>query len=101
MKQEKENVGSKDSERLRKRQATMPHRPVKIPRLLEAQQRKYGSILHSANCSATWPFSTPEATLEVQVLTFSFLFQGCELRNTCYSFTSVRALSSTNTGRVA
>ena len=78
-----------------------PHRPVKRPRLLEAQRRKYGSIPHSANCGATWPFSTPEATWawEVQVLVqrlplsepfnlaFSFLFQGCELRNTPYSFT--------------
>ena len=43
-------------ERLGKRQATTPHSPVKRPRLLEAQQRKYESIPHNANGGATWPF---------------------------------------------
>ena len=53
-------------ERLGKRQVTMPHRPVKRPKLLEVQQRKYDSVLHSTNDGATWPFSTPEATWVVQ-----------------------------------
>ena len=35
--------------------------------LLEAQWRKYDSVQHSANGGTTWPFSTPEATWEVQV----------------------------------
>ena len=43
-------------ERLGKRQATTPHRPVKRHRLLEAQWRKYGSIPLSANGGVTWPF---------------------------------------------
>ena len=79
MKQEKENEG------LGMRQATTPVRPVKTPRLLEAQRRKYDSVLHSENGGAAWPFSTPGAMWEVQarvqllplsepfVLTFSFL----------------------------
>ena len=77
----------------------MPHKPVKRPRLLEAQRRKYESVPHSANGGATWPFSTPEATWEVQArvqclplsdpfnLTFSFLLHHCELRNTGNAFT--------------
>ena len=69
--------------------------------LLEAQWRKYDSVQHSANGGTTWPFSTPEATWEVQVhvqclplskpfdLTFSFLFHSCELRNRCNSFSVI------------
>ena len=74
------------------------------------------SILHSANGRATWPFSTPEATWEVQArvqclplsepfdLALSFLFHSCELRNTCNSFTviasAVREQYNANAGRV-
>ena len=83
------------------RQATTPLRPVKRPRLLQAQRRKYDSVPHSANGGAAWPFSTPGATWEVKsrvqllplsepfVLTFSFLFHGCELNKTCNSFTVI------------
>ena len=94
----------------------MPHRPVKRPRLLEAQQRKYDSVPHSTNGSGTWPFSTPEATWEVQArvqrlllsepfdLTFSFLFHGYELRNTSNPFTviasAVRIQYDVNVGHV-
>ena len=94
-------------------QATMPHRP----RLLEAQRRKYDSVSHSANGSVTWPLSTLEATWEVQArvqrlplsepfnLTFFFLFQGCELRHTCNSFTVITSAvyerNNANAGRVA
>ena len=97
-------------ERLGNQQATTPHRPM----LLEAQRRKYDSVWHSANGSATWPLSTLEATWEVQTcvqrlpLSEPFnltLFQGCELRNTCNSFTVITSAvyerNNANAGRVA
>ena len=106
MKQEKENVGSKGSENSR------PQRHIgKRPRLLEAQRRKYDSVLHSTNGGATWPFSTPEGTWEVQArvqrlplsepfnLTFSFLFHGCGLRNSFTVISSaVRVRYNANAG---
>ena len=100
-------------------ESSRPRRHVgrKKTKATEAQQQTYDSVPHSANGGATWPFSTPEATWEVQArvqrlplsepfdLRFSYLFHSCELRNTCNSFTViasvVRVWYNANAGRVA
>ena len=53
-------------ERLRKRQATTPHRPAKRSRLLEAKLRSKTVSRPPENDGATWPFPTSDATWEPQ-----------------------------------
>ena len=62
MEQEREG----EIERLRKRQATTPHRPAKRSRLLEAKLRSKTVSRPPANDGATWPFPTYDATWEPQ-----------------------------------
>ena len=62
MEQEREG----EIERLRKRQATTPHRPAKRSRLLEAKLRSKIVSRPPANDGATWPFPTSDATWEPQ-----------------------------------
>ena len=62
MEQEREG----EIERLRKRQATTPHRPAKRSRLLEAKLRSKTVTRPPENDGATWPFPTSDATWELQ-----------------------------------